>query len=194
VVAFFGVLLVVAVTVGVGLHGVLTAASAVLGTLAMLALASLAGLKVNFLDFVALPLTMGIGTDYAANVLLRAKEEGRGGARRALLTTGGAVLLCSFTTVVGYGSLLVSDNAGIRSFGTAAIFGEITCMAAGILVGLVLLDRWDARRRPRPVLIPPPGPEAAPVPVSVLKNAVDQGRELPHASHHGLPRYIGKRS
>ena len=149
--AFFGVLVVVGVTVGLGLHGVLTAASAVMGALAMLALASLAGLKVNFLDFVALPLTLGIGTDYAANVLLRAKEEGTGGARRALFTTGSAVLLCSFTTVVGYGSLLVSDNAGIRSFGLAAIFGELTCMAAGILVGLLLLDRWETRRRSRAV-------------------------------------------
>jgi uncharacterized protein len=193
-VALFGVLLVVAVTVGVGLHGALTAASAVLGAMAMLALAALAGLKVNFLDFVALPLTLGIGTDYAANVLLRSKQEGRGGARRALLTTGSAVFLCSFTTVVGYGSLLVSDNAGIRSFGTAAIFGELTCMAAGILVGLVLLDRWDARRRPRPVLVPPAipaGPEPAPVPV--LSATGDQGRDMIRSSA-ALARYGGKRS
>src|SRR4029450_9634591 len=88
-VALMGVLVVITLTVGVGRHGLLTAGCAMLGTAAMLALAHLVGLKVNFLDFVALPLTMGIGTDYAANVLSRAREEGRGGTRRGGRTTGG---------------------------------------------------------------------------------------------------------
>jgi uncharacterized protein len=144
-VALAGVLVIITLTVGIGRHGLLTAACALLGTATMLALAHLAGLKVNFLDFVALPLTMGIGSDYAANVLSRAREEGRGGTRRALQTTGAAVFLCSFTTVVGYGSLLASDNAGIRSFGLAAILGEVTCMFVGGWVSLVALQAIERR-------------------------------------------------
>jgi hypothetical protein len=142
-VAFLGVLIVIAFTMGVGRHGLLTAISATLGTTAMLTFSRLAGLKINFLDFVALPLTMGIGTDYASNVLSRAREEAAGGARRAVLTTGSVVVLCSFTTIVGYASLLAADNAGIRSFGVAATLGELTCITVGVLVGPILLDALE---------------------------------------------------
>jgi uncharacterized protein len=154
-VGFFGVLLVIGLTMGIGRYGQFTALSAILGTTAMLALGSLAGLKINFLDFVALPLTLGIGTDYAANVLSRAREQADGGAREAVLTTGGVVSLCSFTTIVGYASLLVADNAGIRSFGIAAMLGELTCVLAGVWAGPMLLDAYERRRASRstPLLV-----------------------------------------
>jgi hypothetical protein len=163
-VAFVGVLVVIAFTMGHGRHGLLTAASATLGTTTMLALCSLAGLKINFLDFVALPLTMGIGTDYAANVLSRAHDEAFGGARRAVLTTGGVVVLCSFTTMVGYASLLAADNAGIRSFGVAAMLGELTCVTVGVLVGPLVLEALERRREAAETSAAPPriaadGPE-----------------------------------
>jgi predicted RND superfamily exporter protein len=153
-IAFLGVLIVIAFTMGLGRYGLVTAASAALGTTAMLALSSLAGIKINFLDFVALPLTMGIGTDYAANVVSRAREEAAGGARRAVSTTGGVVVLCSFTTIVGYASLLAADNAGIRSFGVAATLGELACVAAGVLAGPLLLEALERRPRAAPESAP----------------------------------------
>lgn len=148
-VALIGVLVVIALTMGLGRHGRLTALAAVFGATAMLALSSLAGVKINFLDFVALPLTLGIGNDYAANVLSRAREEAPGAARRAVLTTGGVVVLCSFTTIVGYASLLAADNAGIRSFGLAAMLGELTCVVAGVWVAPVLLEALERRASAR---------------------------------------------
>ena len=48
--------------------------------------------------------------------------------------------LCSFTTVVGYASLLLSANQGIRSFGLAALIGEMTCIGAAIALAPALLD------------------------------------------------------
>ena len=42
------------------------------------------------------------------------------------------MVLCSFTTIVGYGSLLLSANQGIRSFGPAALIGEVTCFGAAM--------------------------------------------------------------
>jgi predicted RND superfamily exporter protein len=113
----------------------------------MLAVVALAGLKINFLDFVALPITIGIGIDYAVNICARAKIEplGPGRARRALSTAGGAVCMSSYTTIVGYGSLLTSTNLGIRSFGHAAILGEITCLVAALVLAPALLDLWGRR-------------------------------------------------
>jgi predicted exporter len=105
------------------------------GTLALLALASAVGLKVTFLNFIALPITIGIGIDYAVNIISRARVEPdttRGRANGA--RTASAVALCSYTTIVGYGSLWFSANRGIRSFGLAAMLGEATCLGAALLI------------------------------------------------------------
>lgn len=109
------------------------------GTSALLALASLFGLRVNFLNFVALPITIGIGIDYAVNILSR--DGGTAGSTRGRAEgarTASAVALCSFTTVVGYGSLLFSSNRGIHSFGLAAMLGEVTCLASALLIAPTL--------------------------------------------------------
>lgn len=139
--ALIGSFLAVLFIVGMRWHGVITMASALLGTIAMIAIASALGVKLNFLDFIALPLTIGIGVDYAANIAARDQQDRPANPRHLLATTGGAVFLCSLTTTIGYGSLLLSDNAGIRSFGLAAIIGEIACGIVA-LIGVPVLFAW----------------------------------------------------
>jgi predicted RND superfamily exporter protein len=106
-------------------------AASATGSVAMIAVCALAGLKVNFLDFVALPITLGLGIDYAINVADRAAESD---PIVALRSTGGTVLVCSLTTMIGYASLLVSDNLAIRGFGLASLIGEITCVVAAFVI------------------------------------------------------------
>ena len=55
--------------------------------------------------------------------------------------------LCSFTTVVGYASLLFSENQGIRSFGLSALIGELTCVFAALILAPALLDLRLSRVR-----------------------------------------------
>ena len=137
--AVLGAILVVLVVVGRNRHGFVTLVCGLGGSMLMLGASALLGLKINFLDFVALPITVGIGIEYAVNIATRERQEGPGRGRAALATTGGAVALCSYTTIVGYGSLLVSVNLGIRSFGLAAMLGELTCLAIAIVLALALL-------------------------------------------------------
>ena len=59
----------------------------------------------------------------------RYTQEGWGATETVLLETGGAVILCSLTTIWGYLSLLYSDNQALRSFGKLAVLGEMTCLA-----------------------------------------------------------------
>jgi predicted RND superfamily exporter protein len=96
------------------------------------------GMKINFLNFVALPITIGVGVDYSVNVMLRYRLAG-GDMRRVIVETGGAVVLCSLTTLVSYLSLTISVNGAIRSFGIAAATGELCCMLTGVLVLPALL-------------------------------------------------------
>jgi len=103
--------------------------------------AALAGERVNFLNFIALPLTFGIGVDYAANLYLRHRLDGPARLADTVRATGGAVALCSMTTTIGYASLLFADSQGLRSFGALAILGELTCLS----VALVVLPAWLGR-------------------------------------------------
>jgi uncharacterized protein len=147
--ASLGVVVFVLVVLGWGRHAAVTFACVATGTTLMIAGAALFGLKVNFLDFVALPITLGISVDYSVNVVARERLGGAATVRGALATTGGAVLLCSWTTTVGYASLLLSSNAGIRSFGLTAILGELTCLLAAIILAPALLTALQRQRPDR---------------------------------------------
>ncbi|HEY5678206.1 MAG TPA: MMPL family transporter, partial [Myxococcales bacterium] len=105
----------------------------VVGVLWLVGAAAAARVKVNFLNFVTLPITFGIGVDYAVNVVQRWRAEGAGSLGRVLRETGGAVALCSATTVIGYASLLAADNRALRGFGLLASLGEVACLAAALL-------------------------------------------------------------
>ena len=112
----------------------------------MLALLVVFKVKLNFLNFVALPITFGIGVDYSVNVVQRYAREGRGSALLAIRETGGAVILCSLTTTLGYLALVRSTNFGVRSLGIAAFIGEVCCLLASVLVLPAVLLLIDRRR------------------------------------------------
>ena len=103
-------------------------------------------IKLNFLNFVALPITFGIGADYAVNVMQRYEREGHARLRAIVVETGGAVVLCSLTTTLGYLSLTLSVNQAVVSFGTAAAAGEIACIVAAVLVLPAALAWWHRKR------------------------------------------------
>jgi hypothetical protein len=154
--AMIGSVLVVLLVLGVGKEARVTLACAGLGVMGMLTAAWAMGIKVNFLDFVALPITIGIGVDYGVNIVARARQTGGAHAgRRALVSTGPVVTLCSYTTVVGYASLLFSQNRGIHTFGLSAMIGELTCLSAAILLAPALID-FGAARPPSPASKPHP--------------------------------------
>jgi len=111
---------------------------------------ALADVKINFLNFIAFPITLGIGVDYAINVVHRWRLEGPGRVSAIVRETGGAVVLCSLTTCLGYLALLQSVNPAVRSFGTAAVVGELACLLAVVVVLpaiLILSEERAALRR-----------------------------------------------
>ena len=109
-----------------------------MGVLWMVGAAAHADLRLNFLNFIALPITFGIGCEYPFNIFDRSRLLG-GDVSGAVKRVGGAVTLCSFTTTVGYGSLLFADNQALQSFGRLAVSGEITTLLCAVLVLPALL-------------------------------------------------------
>ena len=57
--------------------------------------------------------------------------------------------MCSWSTIVGYGALLLSLNRALRSFGWYAILGEVTTLLSALIMlpALLLLERRRAARR-----------------------------------------------
>ena len=89
-------------------------------------------LKINFLNFIALPITFGIGVDYGVNIFHRFRMEGRRSVMSVIRHTGGAVILASTTTIIGFGSLIIANNQAFVSFGRLAVLGEVTCLLAAV--------------------------------------------------------------
>jgi uncharacterized protein len=126
----------------------------VLGVTWTVGFAAILGLRLNFLNFIALPITFGIGSEYPFNIYDRSRLLG-GDVTSAVKLHLGAVTLCSYTTVIGYGSLLFADNQALQSFGKLSIAGEIACVL-GALFFLPALLHLLARRKPRARTPSPP--------------------------------------
>jgi predicted RND superfamily exporter protein len=128
------------------MHGMIVAVTLVSGVVLMVASLAVSGVRINFLNFIAFPITFGIGVDYGVNVYRRYLVEGPGRMVEVVTSAGGAVALCSLTTVIGYSALLIADNRGLVSFGLAANVGEFTCLAVAVL-GLPAVLRLLEKRR-----------------------------------------------
>ncbi len=144
--SFAGVVVVIAIATG-SLRGFLCVLSVlVTGVLWTIGGAAWANMKLNFLNFIALPITFGIGCEYPFNIFDRARIL-EGDVSAAVQRSGGAVALCSYTTTIGYGSMLFADNQALQSFGRLAMSGEIACLTGALFLLPALLH--VTRRRPR---------------------------------------------
>ncbi len=145
--SFFAVCCVVAVATANKRGFICVLASLLMGVIWMLGGAVWTDAKLNFLNFVALPITFGIGSEYPFNIYDRSRLLD-GDVSLAVRRSGGAVAMCSWTTCIGYGSMLVADNQALQSFGRLAVFGEITTFIAALIVLPAMLHVWK-RRAPR---------------------------------------------
>ena len=149
IVSFLAVMVVVifATRSRIGTFSVLLAL--IMGVLVLVGLAAYTDTKLNFFNFIALPITFGIGCEYPFNVYDRVRLL-NGDVTSAVARTGGAVALCSYTTTIGYGSMLFSDNQALQSFGKLAMWGELACMLAALFFLPSLLHVLLRTRKKKP--------------------------------------------
>ncbi len=148
-VSFFAVVSVVIVVVRARRASLYVLGSLVLGVLWLAGAVMALNIKINFANFIAFPITFGIGVDYAVNVMTRYLQDGEQDISGAVRSTGGAVALCSMTTVIGYSSLLLAKNRALFLFGLVAVMGEAACLTAAIIAlpaALVLVRKFRDRQ------------------------------------------------
>jgi hypothetical protein len=117
----------------------------------MLGLMGLLGVPFNAANLLFLPLIAGAGIHNGIHVVARFREiEKRDGAPAGLPRhTGRAISLVSLTTIVGFGSLMISSQPGIYGVGLVVALGVGSVLVASVtaLPGLlVLLARRTAAR------------------------------------------------
>jgi predicted exporter len=152
--SLLGVLVVVVLVLRAHRAAAYVIGSLIVGVLWQAALTMLLGVKISFANFIAFPITFGIGVDYAVNVMARYVNDGERDVRGAVIATGGAVGLCSLTTIIGYSSLLLAKTRALYSFGLVAVLGEISCLTSAVLVLpalLLVVAAWrSSPRLPEP--------------------------------------------
>lgn len=104
-------------------------------------------LKLSLVNFVGVPILMGIGVDVVIHLLHRLREEGPGRVRVALKTTGWASGLSAATTILSFAALSVATAEGIRSLGMLIVMGLTLVAAAGLtLMPLGWMTAWKLGR------------------------------------------------
>ncbi len=127
-------------------------AAPALGVLWTLGAMGWAGQQIGALGTVIPTLVMVIGLSDAVHLLLETKRQLIVGKTQdeamvqMLCRTGPACLLTSLTTVIGFGSLLISQTQSVQQFGLCAALGSSFALLADLLV-LPILIRYTAPRR-----------------------------------------------
>jgi predicted RND superfamily exporter protein len=102
------------------------------------------GILFNPANIITLPLVIGIGVAYGVYTVDRYKEEG--GMHIFDSSTGKAIVLSAMTTMIGFGSLMVSSYRGLFSLGLLMFLGVLMCLVTSLLVLPQVLVLWDRRR------------------------------------------------
>jgi predicted exporter len=111
------------------------------GMVWMLGGMALIGLRLNFFNIFVLTMIIGIGVDYGIHLLHRWYESG--GDPSAVSETAKAIAVAALTTMVGFGSLVLSHYPGLRSVGGAAILGALSTAVLSITLLPALLSRKE---------------------------------------------------
>lgn len=118
------------------------------GGLMMLGLMALLNIDFNPINLVVLPLVLGIGVDDGIHMVHDYRRQLSNGTKEYLPSgdTINGVLFTSLTSIVGFGSLMVSSHLGLKSVGMVLALGVTSCLAVALLLVpplLVLVAKYQ---------------------------------------------------
>ena len=99
----------------------------------MVGLMHIVGMQLTVMNFMGLPLIVGIGIDDGVHIVHRWKHEGKGKIGVIFASTGKAILLTSLTTMLAFGSLVFSIWRGFGHLGGALFLGVGACFLTTVL-------------------------------------------------------------
>ncbi|MFH1726919.1 MAG: MMPL family transporter [Pseudomonadota bacterium] len=103
------------------------------GALWMTGISEMAGMMLNVVNVMALPLIIGIGIDDGVHLVHRYNIEGPDN-KIIFSSTGKAILLTSLTTMIGFGSIIITPHRGMASMGIILVIGVGACFLTSVLI------------------------------------------------------------
>jgi hopanoid biosynthesis associated RND transporter like protein HpnN len=129
-------------------HTLLALAPLVLGIVCAVGVLGLLGLPLNPANMLAFPLIVGVGADNGVLIIKDYRQQ-RGRSYNLSLPMGRGVLVVALTTLLGFGTLMISRHRGLASLGLVLTIG-VTCCMVTALVFLPAVLRLLHDRKPRP--------------------------------------------
>jgi hopanoid biosynthesis associated RND transporter like protein HpnN len=117
-----------------------------LGAVISLALLRLFNVPLNPANLIVLPLIVGVGVDNGVHILHDYRSKPHGEPYRMSAAAGRGILVAALTTILGFGTLMISRHQGIRSLGFALALAVTCCMIAALFVLPAVLCMLDRRR------------------------------------------------
>jgi hypothetical protein len=115
-------------------NSLLAFVSTTLGFVWSAGLLALFGVELDLFSLFAAITFVGIATDYDIYVIYRYSIEGTRPMREVLTRTGPAILVAGGTTLIGFGALINSSYAPLRSFGITSVTMIASSLVASLLV------------------------------------------------------------
>ncbi len=101
------------------------------------------GISINLINFIIIPILIGIGLDDGIHLIDRFRETNDIG--QTLTSTGRSILLTSLTTCLGFGSLALAKYHVLSSMGLLTIIGVSSCFIYSVITLSALLHLRGSR-------------------------------------------------
>jgi predicted RND superfamily exporter protein len=126
-----------------------------MGVVLSLGIMGLCGMPLNPANMIAFPLILGVGVDNGVHVLHDALLRRAAGQATISRAIGRGVLVKALTTMIGFGTLLVSSERGLAGLGLILTLGVGCCMVSALVVLPALLKLLAGRHAAREEAQPP---------------------------------------
>jgi len=127
----------------------LTLTPLVMGLIWMVGAMSLLGIRIHFVNAIILPMIIGMGIDNGVHLMHRYLEKGEKDVAYALQTTGRAMVMCSLTTMLGFGSLVTARYQALSTMGWVTILGMGFCLLTSLCFLSTILILWNRKHDQR---------------------------------------------
>jgi uncharacterized protein len=127
------------------------------GLVLALGVLGLSGLPLNPANIIALPLVLGVGVDNGVHLLHDYLIRRREGFRSVSYPIARGVLVKGLTTMIGFGTLMISTQRGLAGLGLCLTLGVGCCLLASLVLLPALLQLLSpARKVPQVAFERPP--------------------------------------
>ncbi|MBI2346604.1 MAG: MMPL family transporter [Deltaproteobacteria bacterium] len=102
------------------------------GIVVMLGVMGACGIPFTLISIAVVPILLGIAIDYPIYFYQQRRHFGPGRSATTYQMVVPPIFGSALTTIIGFGSLMLAQNLGARSFGLAAVIGLGSCLLATI--------------------------------------------------------------